>query len=217
MERSCLSRCTIHRRPLLEHWPLLEHCPACGELVEPGQSTSLLTIAGLNIDAEKLLVVPVLVLTPNGLPPKFRNEVLNGRSPYEASGARRRLFGTHRGSDRPSGHSALFSPTPQTHLAQSPALPPTCHREGPAHCLLHCHPAQFPDQPARRMRWRGAKRSLKYFSSQRFAFCTCLEILTNLLAAAGHYPVRPNIVHGTGLSPLLDFSAAFLRKLAHCF
>jgi len=45
-------------------------------LVEPAQSTSLLTIAGLKIDAEKLLGVPVSVLTPNGLPPKFRDEVL---------------------------------------------------------------------------------------------------------------------------------------------
>jgi predicted nucleotidyltransferase len=45
-------------------------------LVEPGQSTSLLTIAGLKIDAENLLGVPVSVLTPNGLPPKFRDEVL---------------------------------------------------------------------------------------------------------------------------------------------
>ena len=45
-------------------------------LVEPGQSTSLLTLAGLKIDAEKLLGVPVSVLTPNGLPPKFRGDVL---------------------------------------------------------------------------------------------------------------------------------------------
>ncbi len=45
-------------------------------LVEPGRSTSLLTIAGLKMDAEKLLGVPVSVLTPNGLPPKFRHEVL---------------------------------------------------------------------------------------------------------------------------------------------
>ena len=45
-------------------------------LVDPGQSTSLLTIAGLKIEAEKLLGVPVSVLTPNGLPPKFRQEVL---------------------------------------------------------------------------------------------------------------------------------------------
>src|ERR1700733_2613901 len=39
-------------------------------LVDPGQSTSLLTLAGLKTDAEELLGVPVSVLTPNGLPPK---------------------------------------------------------------------------------------------------------------------------------------------------
>ena len=50
-------------------------------LVEPGQSTSLLTIAGLKIDAEKLLGVSISVLTPNGLPPKFRNEVLQQAQP----------------------------------------------------------------------------------------------------------------------------------------
>jgi len=50
-------------------------------LVEPGQSTSLFTLAGLKIDAEKLLGVPVSVLTPNGLPPKFRNEVLQQAQP----------------------------------------------------------------------------------------------------------------------------------------
>jgi predicted nucleotidyltransferase len=50
-------------------------------LVEPGQSTSLLTIAGLKIDAEKLLGVPVSVLTPNGLPPQFRDEVLGQARP----------------------------------------------------------------------------------------------------------------------------------------
>src|SRR3954466_8047757 len=50
-------------------------------LVEPGQNTSLLTIAGLKIDAEKLLGVPVSVLTPNGLPPKFRFGVLDQAQP----------------------------------------------------------------------------------------------------------------------------------------
>jgi uncharacterized protein len=50
-------------------------------LVEPGQSTSLLTIAGLKIDAERLLGVPVSVLTPNGLPPKFRKQVLQQAQP----------------------------------------------------------------------------------------------------------------------------------------
>ena len=50
-------------------------------LVDPGRSTSLFTIAGLKIDAEKLLGVQVSVLTPNGLPPKFRNEVLQQAQP----------------------------------------------------------------------------------------------------------------------------------------
>jgi uncharacterized protein len=50
-------------------------------LVDPGQSTSLLTLAGLKTDAEELLGVPVSVLTPNGLPPKFRNEVLEQAQP----------------------------------------------------------------------------------------------------------------------------------------
>lgn len=50
-------------------------------LVDPAESTSLLTIAGLQIDAEKLLGVPVSVLTPNGLPPKFRNKVLGQAQP----------------------------------------------------------------------------------------------------------------------------------------
>jgi len=45
-------------------------------LVDPGRSTTLLTIAGLKIDAQLLLGVPVSVLTPNALPPRFRNEVL---------------------------------------------------------------------------------------------------------------------------------------------
>ena len=50
-------------------------------LVEPAEATSLLTIAGLKIDAEELLGVPVSVLTPNGLPPKFRNQVLQQARP----------------------------------------------------------------------------------------------------------------------------------------
>ncbi|MGA9641187.1 MAG: nucleotidyltransferase family protein [Terriglobales bacterium] len=50
-------------------------------LVEPAESTSLFTIAGLQIDAEKLLGVTVSVLTPNGLPPKFRNAVLGQAQP----------------------------------------------------------------------------------------------------------------------------------------
>lgn len=50
-------------------------------LVDPTESTSLFTIAGLEIDAEKLLGVAVSVLTPNGLPPKFREKVLQQAEP----------------------------------------------------------------------------------------------------------------------------------------
>jgi predicted nucleotidyltransferase len=45
-------------------------------LVDPAESTSLLTLAAFQIEAEKLLGVPVSVLTPNALPLKFRNSVL---------------------------------------------------------------------------------------------------------------------------------------------
>src|SRR5580692_112619 len=50
-------------------------------LVEPSDSTTLLTLAGLQIDAEKLLGVAVSVLTPDGLPPKFRDRVLQQAEP----------------------------------------------------------------------------------------------------------------------------------------
>ena len=50
-------------------------------LVEPAESTSLFTIAGLQIDAEELLGVAVSVLTPNALPPKFRQRVLQQAAP----------------------------------------------------------------------------------------------------------------------------------------
>jgi uncharacterized protein len=46
-----------------------------------GQSTGLFSLAGVKNDAEQLLGVPVSVLTPNGLPPKFRNEVLQQAQP----------------------------------------------------------------------------------------------------------------------------------------
>jgi predicted nucleotidyltransferase len=45
-------------------------------LVDPAESTSLLTLAAFQIEAEKLLGVPVSVLTPNALPTKFRASVL---------------------------------------------------------------------------------------------------------------------------------------------
>jgi uncharacterized protein len=50
-------------------------------LVDPAESTSLFTIAGLQIDAETLLGVAVSILTPNGLPPKFRDAVLRQAQP----------------------------------------------------------------------------------------------------------------------------------------
>lgn len=50
-------------------------------LVDPGQFTGLLTLAGLKNDAEELLGVSVSVLTANGLPPKFRDEVLQHAQP----------------------------------------------------------------------------------------------------------------------------------------
>jgi predicted nucleotidyltransferase len=50
-------------------------------LVDPTESTSLFTIAGLKIDAEELTGVTVSVLTPNGLPPKFRDQVLQQAEP----------------------------------------------------------------------------------------------------------------------------------------
>jgi predicted nucleotidyltransferase len=50
-------------------------------LVDPAESTSLLTLAAFKIEAEKLLGVPVSVLTPNGLPPKFRSAILREARP----------------------------------------------------------------------------------------------------------------------------------------
>jgi predicted nucleotidyltransferase len=48
-------------------------------LVEPAAQTSLFTLGGLQVDAEELLGVKVSVLTPNGLPPKFRQDTGSGR------------------------------------------------------------------------------------------------------------------------------------------
>ena len=50
-------------------------------LVDPAEKTSLFTLAAFEIDAEKLLGVPVSVLTPDGLPPKFRSQVLEQAQP----------------------------------------------------------------------------------------------------------------------------------------
>jgi uncharacterized protein len=50
-------------------------------LVDPTETTSLFTLAAFEIDAEKLLGIPVSVLTPDGLPPKFRSQVLQQAQP----------------------------------------------------------------------------------------------------------------------------------------
>jgi predicted nucleotidyltransferase len=50
-------------------------------LVDPTETTSLFTLAGFKADAEDLLGVPVSVLTPDALPPKFRSEVLRRAQP----------------------------------------------------------------------------------------------------------------------------------------
>ncbi len=50
-------------------------------LVDRGKATTLFTTAGLQIDAKKLLGVPVDVLTPSALPPKFRDEVIARTEP----------------------------------------------------------------------------------------------------------------------------------------
>ena len=51
-------------------------------LVDPTKTTSLFTLAGFKADAEELLLgVPVSVLTPDALPPKFRSQVLQQALP----------------------------------------------------------------------------------------------------------------------------------------
>lgn len=50
-------------------------------LVDPAETTSLLTLAGFKREAETLLGVSVSVLTSNALPSKFRNEVLQKAQP----------------------------------------------------------------------------------------------------------------------------------------
>jgi predicted nucleotidyltransferase len=50
-------------------------------LVDPTDSTTLFTLAGLEHEAEQLLGVPVSVLTPKFLSVKFRDEVLQQAQP----------------------------------------------------------------------------------------------------------------------------------------
>jgi uncharacterized protein len=50
-------------------------------LVDPSETTSLLTLGGLQVEAEALLGVKVDVLTPGDLPEKFRAQVLEDARP----------------------------------------------------------------------------------------------------------------------------------------
>jgi uncharacterized protein len=45
-------------------------------LIDPTPETSLMDVAAIQVELEKLLGVPVDVLTPNALPEKFRHAVL---------------------------------------------------------------------------------------------------------------------------------------------
>ena len=50
-------------------------------LVEPGATTTLMTLAAIQLEAERLLGVRVDVLTPRSLPPRYRAEVLREAQP----------------------------------------------------------------------------------------------------------------------------------------
>lgn len=50
-------------------------------LVEPTSATTLFTLAGLENEAQRLLGVPVSVLTLKFLPPKYRDHVLQQAQP----------------------------------------------------------------------------------------------------------------------------------------
>ncbi|MGV2528260.1 UNVERIFIED_CONTAM: nucleotidyltransferase, partial [Bacillus thuringiensis] len=50
-------------------------------LIDPTPETTLFDISAIRVELRKLLGVPVDVLTPNGLPDKFRAAVLAEASP----------------------------------------------------------------------------------------------------------------------------------------
>ncbi len=50
-------------------------------LIDPTPETSLMDVAAIQVELEKLLGVPVDVLTPNGLPASFRQAVLEQAVP----------------------------------------------------------------------------------------------------------------------------------------
>lgn len=50
-------------------------------LVDPLPGATLFDLGGLQIELQELLGVPVDLLTPGDLPPKFRNEILSEAKP----------------------------------------------------------------------------------------------------------------------------------------
>ena len=50
-------------------------------LIEPTPSTTLMDVAAIQVELEKLVGVSVNVLTPNALPDKFRSSVLAEAAP----------------------------------------------------------------------------------------------------------------------------------------
>lgn len=50
-------------------------------LVDPTNETTLMDIAAIQVDLERLLGIPVDVLTPNALPDQFREQVLKEAEP----------------------------------------------------------------------------------------------------------------------------------------
>jgi predicted nucleotidyltransferase len=50
-------------------------------LVDPAPKTSLLDVAGLQMEIEQLVGIKVDVLTPRALPPRFRERVLTEAQP----------------------------------------------------------------------------------------------------------------------------------------
>ena len=50
-------------------------------LIDPTGATTLFDVAAIQVELEKMLGVHVDVLTPNGLPHKFREQVLNEAQP----------------------------------------------------------------------------------------------------------------------------------------
>lgn len=50
-------------------------------LVDPTQETTLMDIGAIRLELSQLLGIPVDVLTPKSLPPKFREHVINQAMP----------------------------------------------------------------------------------------------------------------------------------------